>query len=69
MVQLAIAANPAFDISDVEGQRGGKSYSVDTIAAFRAANPDDELYFIVGSDSFHEFGLWHRYAEIFAPAV
>ena len=65
MVRLAIAGNPAFELSDIEGQRAGKSYSIDTISFFRAQHPDDKLFFIIGSDSFLEIGLWHRYAEIF----
>jgi nicotinate-nucleotide adenylyltransferase len=66
MVNLAIAGNPAFELSDIEGQRQGKSYSIDTIAFFITQHPDDTLYFIIGSDSFFEIGLWHRYAEIFS---
>jgi nicotinate-nucleotide adenylyltransferase len=65
MVRLAIAGNPAFELSDIEGQRGGKSYSIDTIGLIQAQQPDDRLSFIIGSDSFFEIGLWHRYAEIF----
>jgi len=65
MVRLAIAGNPAFELSDVEGQRGGKSYSIDTIGFFHTQRPADRLFFIIGSDSFLEIGLWHRYAEIF----
>ena len=65
MVRLAIAGNPAFELSDIEGQRPGKSYSIDTIAAFRREHPEDQLFFIIGSDSFLEIGLWHRYVEIF----
>lgn len=65
MVRLAIAGNPDFELSDVEGQRAGKSYSVDTIGFFRTQRPQDTLFFIIGSDSFFEIGLWHRYAEIF----
>jgi nicotinate-nucleotide adenylyltransferase len=65
MVRLAIAGNPAFELSDIEGQRQGKSYSIDTIGWFRTQHPDDSLFFIIGSDSFFEIGLWHRYAEIF----
>jgi nicotinate-nucleotide adenylyltransferase len=66
MVKLAIAGNPAFAISDIEGQRGGKSYSVDTIHGLRAEYPDDEFFFIVGSDSFLDIGTWRKYAVIFA---
>ncbi|MDA8428325.1 MAG: nicotinate-nucleotide adenylyltransferase [Geobacteraceae bacterium] len=65
MVRQSIAGNPAFELSDIEGQRFGKSYSIDTISYFRAQRPGDELFFIIGSDSFFEIGLWHRYAEIF----
>jgi len=65
MVRLAIAGNPRFELSDIEGQRGGKSYSIDTLHYFRTHYPADRLFFIIGSDSFFEIGLWHRYAEIF----
>ena len=66
MVRLAIDGNRAFELSDIEGQRGGKSYSIDTLEYFRTLSPDDTLYFIIGSDSFLEIGLWHRYTEIFS---
>lgn len=65
MVKLAIAGNPFFEFSDIEGQRSGKSYSIDTISAFKEGQPEDRLFFIIGSDSFLEIGLWHRYADIF----
>jgi nicotinate-nucleotide adenylyltransferase len=65
MVRLAIAGNPSFELSDIEGKREGKSYSIDTIGYFHAQRPADQLFFIIGSDSFFEIGLWHRYAEIF----
>jgi nicotinate-nucleotide adenylyltransferase len=65
MVRMAIAGNPAFELSEVEGDREGKSYSIDTITLFHRKYPDDGLFFIIGSDSFFEIGLWHRYTEIF----
>jgi nicotinate-nucleotide adenylyltransferase len=65
MVRDAIACNAAFDFSDIEGERSGKSYSIDTIRHFRTQSPADRLYFIIGSDSFHEIGLWYCYADIF----
>lgn len=65
MVRLAIEGKPSFELSDIEGRRHGKSYSVDTIARFLAEYPEDDLYFVIGSDSFFEIGQWHRYAEIF----
>ncbi len=65
MVDLAIAGSPHFELSTIEGERIGKSYSVDTINAFRDHAPEDDLFFIIGGDSFLEIGLWHRYASIF----
>jgi nicotinate-nucleotide adenylyltransferase len=65
MVALAIADQPAFELSAIEAERSGKSYSIDTIRAFRERNPDDELFFIIGGDSFLDIGTWYRYDEIF----
>ena len=65
MAQLAVTDNPAFEVSDIEARRPGKSYTVETLPALRAERPGDEFYFIIGSDSYLELGLWHRYSEIF----
>ena len=65
MVRLAIDGNDYFEFSDLEGQRPGKSFSIDTIMEFRSSHPEDQLFFIIGSDSFLEIGLWHCYADIF----
>lgn len=66
MVQLAIAGNPFFTVSDIEQQRGGKSYSIDTLRMLRERHPDDALNFIIGSDSFMDIGTWREYQAIFA---
>jgi nicotinate-nucleotide adenylyltransferase len=66
MVKLAIAGNPFFTVSDIEGKREGKSYSIDTIHALKAEYPDDELFFVIGSDSFLDIGTWRSYEAIFA---
>lgn len=66
MVRMAIAGNSVFEISTVEAERSGKSYSIDTIGVFMEQYPDDELFFIIGGDSFIEIATWHRYADIFA---
>ena len=61
MVRLAIAGRADFELSSLEEERGGKSYSIDTIAEFRNQRPDSEIYFIIGGDSFLDIGTWHRY--------
>lgn len=59
MVQLAIADCPPFRAWDVELQRVGPSYSVDTIRALRdEVGPDTRITFIMGRDAFDEFHTW-----------
>lgn len=65
MVALAIAGEPAYAVSDIEEQRGGRSYSVLTLAELQTLHPEDELFFIIGSDSFLEIATWYRATEIF----
>ena len=65
MVGLAVADNPRFAVSDLEGRRGGKSYSIDTLRTLREQHADDELFFIVGSDSYRDFSSWREYTSIF----
>lgn len=68
MVELAIADNEHFAVSDIEQQRGGRSYTVDTLRELRQSSPGDELFFIIGSDSFLEISSWFSIAEIFTLA-
>jgi len=68
MVRLAIEGNPAFEASEREIQRGGASYSVDTLREIAGEEPDSELHFIVGADSFNEITTWHEYEELFKLA-
>ncbi len=60
MVELAISRHPNFEISDVEIQRGGTSYTVDTVRWFLESKEwrKDVLYLIVGSDSLLEMETW-----------
>lgn len=66
MVRLAVAGNPHFEVSDMEGVRGGRSYSVDTLRELRAERPGDQLFFIVGADSFNDISTWREYQSIFS---
>ena len=59
MVQLAVADNPGFCVSDCEIRRSGATYTVDTLREVRRGIPaDTELYFIVGSDVLDQFHRW-----------
>lgn len=68
MGRLAIADDPRFSISDVEVNRAGPSYTVDTLLALRAANPHAELFLVLGWDAASFFRTWHRPDEVIALA-
>ena len=51
MLELAVAGNPAMIVSRVEADRGGVTYTVDTLAALRAEDSQRELFFLMGADS------------------
>ncbi len=65
MVKMAIADNQKFLLSEIEKERGGKSWTVDTLQALRRVHPRDKLFLIVGSDQFNELPTWKRPEEIF----
>ena len=64
MLQLACADQPKFEVSSLEIDRGGISYTVDTLKAIRAEQPDAELFFLLGADSLADFPVWHRPTDI-----
>ena len=53
----------------LEIDRGGESYTADTLASMREAEPEDELFLIVGWDVAAELTSWERYEEIQALAT
>jgi nicotinate-nucleotide adenylyltransferase len=63
MTRLACAPNTAFEASDVELERPGPSYTVDTLAALRATT-DSELFFILGADALGDLPRWHAAQRI-----
>ena len=65
MVKLAIQDKPEFQISDVEIQREGNTYTCDTIAYFREKYPTDDLFFIIGTDSLFSIEKWRNVQYIF----
>lgn len=64
MVQAAIADWPYFECSDMEIQREGFSYTIDTFKALEAAYPMDTFYFITGADAFMGIVQWKDYKEL-----
>ena len=68
MLKLAIADKP-YEISTIELDRQGVSYSVDTLSALKEIYPNDELYLIIGADQFFYFDKWYKYDEILKLAT
>lgn len=68
MVEAAVADNPAFAASDLEGRRSGKSFSVHTLEILREEHRGSEFYFIMGMDSFLDIDSWHDYQRLFELA-
>jgi len=58
MLGLAVGGNPAFEVSTLELDRGGVSYTVETLAALRATHGTDELLLILGPDALASLPDW-----------
>ena len=56
---MATMRNENFDVSRIEIERPGKTYTVDTIEELkRLCRPDARLYFITGADAIHQIFTW-----------
>ena len=64
MLKLAIKGNKKFEVSPLELQRGGISYTVDTLRNLSERHPGAELYLILGEDNYAEFHSWKSPEEI-----
>ena len=66
MLELAVEGNPNFEISDLEIRRGGVSYTIDTLRAFKdeLVDENDEISYLIGSDSLLDFKNWKEPREI-----
>lgn len=64
MTKIAAKENSRFEVSDMEIKRGGESYTLLTITELAKEYPEDELYFIVGTDMLLSFEKWYKPEEI-----
>lgn len=63
MAVVATASNPDFSVSRMEIDRGGISYTVDTLRQLAAESPDAELFFVTGADAVWEILTWKEADE------
>lgn len=66
MTRLAVASNPCFEVSALEIERPGPSYSYDTVLEIKRRYRPVEVYFITGADAVLEILTWHRVEELLA---
>src|SRR5262249_26055681 len=64
MLALAVAGNPAFRIDELEKDRAGPSYTVDSLTELHGRYPDAELFLLVGADTLNDLPDWYRPARI-----
>jgi nicotinate-nucleotide adenylyltransferase len=65
MTYLAIEDNPFFEVSEIEVNRSGPSYTIDTIKEFRKIfGWQTDIFFITGADAFLEIDSWYKKDEL-----
>jgi nicotinate-nucleotide adenylyltransferase len=72
MLELAIAGHASFRVSPLEIDRGGVSYTVETLQTLRDQDPTRELFFLMGADSLLDLPNWkepQRICELAMPVV
>ena len=68
MTVVATASNPRFEVSRVDIDRDGPTYTIDTLRELSAAMPDADLYFITGADAMAQIFTWRDPDELFELA-
>lgn len=64
MLRLAVEHSPALKVSDIEGQRTGPSFTVDTLDALHERMPRAELLLVLGDDALADFPSWKDSARV-----
>src|SRR4051795_617903 len=68
LCRLAIAGEDRVEVSDLEIERGGASYTVDTLRALHERDPEHALTFIVGGDMAYSLPSWREPEAVLQPA-
>ena len=64
MIRLAIEDEPRFCLSSAEIDRGGITYTVDTLEMLSRTNKDAEYYYIIGADTLFEIESWRNFERV-----
>jgi nicotinate-nucleotide adenylyltransferase len=68
MTVIATASNPRFTTSRVDIDRGGPTYTIDTLRELRQLHPDADLFFITGADAVAQIVEWKDVDELWELA-
>lgn len=69
MTRLAFEDMPHVMVDDREIQRAGPTFTIDTLQALQAENPQAQIYLFIGADQFAAFRKWHRWQDILEIAI
>ena len=69
MAKLAFDDIPHVRVDEREVQRPGPTFTIDTLLALQAENPDAQLYLFIGADQFAAFRQWHQWQDILDLAI
>ena len=64
MVEAAVSGVPGLEVSRLEVDRGGPSYTADTLSDLRRIHPGAELFLVLGSDAAASLTTWERVDEV-----
>ena len=64
MMKLAVGNRENMSVSGLEGERGGVSYTIDSLEYLAAEHPEHEYILLIGGDSLAQLHTWHRAGEL-----
>jgi nicotinate-nucleotide adenylyltransferase len=64
MLRLALAGRTNCEVEDIEIQRGGTSFTIDTVRYFATRFPDAKLFYLIGADNVTSLPQWRAAAEL-----
>ena len=64
MLRLAMANEPRFTLSRIETERGGASFTLDTVREMQAAQPGAQWFLVIGQDQYAGFHTWQGWQEL-----
>jgi nicotinate-nucleotide adenylyltransferase len=64
MLERALAGEPFFEVSRLELDRGGRSYTIDTLEELALGSENSRFFFVTGTDAFSEIRTWKSWRKL-----